>query len=67
MKKLMQRTFSILLAVAMLCTMSISAIAAEGGTSELENVVTQMKYIVYTKNGNVRETGVTPDPALRYL
>lgn len=57
---------STLLAIAMICMVTIPAMAVEEGNSEPKNIITQMKYIVYDKNGNIRETGITPDPTLRY-
>lgn len=66
MKKLSRKVVSALLVAAIFCMATISAAAVEEGNNEPENVITQMKYIVYDKDGNIRETGITPDPASRY-
>lgn len=62
MKKLSRKVVSALLVAAIFCMATISAAAVEEGNNEPENVITQMKYIVYDKDGNIRETGITPDP-----
>lgn len=66
MKKLLRKVVSVLLTVAMFCIATVPAMATNDGNTEPENVITQMKYIVYDKDGNIRETGITPDPTLRY-
>ena len=66
MRKLLRKAVSVLLTVAMFCIATVPAMATNDGNTEPENVITQMKYIVYDKDGNIRETGTTPDPTLRY-
>ena len=66
MRKLLRKAVSVILTVAMFCIATVPAMATNDGNTEPENVITQMKYIVYDKNGNIRETGTTPDPTLRY-
>lgn len=61
MKKIITLSLSLLL----LCTLIVPALANEV-TEEVESTtVTQFYYIVYNKDGTVRETGTTPDFNMR--
>lgn len=64
MKKIYQKFFSIFF--VLLFSASCVPASAVDVNSVAQNHIKQFCYIVYDKEGNVKETGITPDGDARY-
>lgn len=53
------------MSLLLLCTLIVPALANEVTEKVESTTVTQFYYIVYNKDGTVRETGTTPDFNMR--
>ena len=60
-----KKIFALLLAIAILSTVTIPAFASDESNSN-STQYSQFGYTVYDRYGNVKETGITPDFNTRY-